>query len=179
MLKWKVNARARRRCRRSKVSRKAVDDAQVRRWGSVRSATCRRQRRSQVGRRDARGEVDGSLRQAFGGKSGDKSPQSKAWRTLATASTSVECLIENGLTRIAELPESHVETNMHLIELQLNTMMINLRNPRLAWNIRWVRGHGVGARGRGQSGRGLPHSKPWRNFRCASAGTEPPSLEMA
>jgi hypothetical protein len=55
------------------------------------------------------------------------------------------------LTKIPELPESHVELNMYLIELQLNTIMKSSRSPRLARIVGWVRavgvdsGHGVKA----------------------------------
>jgi hypothetical protein len=59
------------------------------------------------------------------------------------SSLSGQCEEINILTRITESPESHRETIMYLIELQLNTRMKSLENPRLARNVGWASATGV------------------------------------
>jgi len=51
------------------------------------------------------------------------------------------------LTRIAEIPESRLEMDMHLPEPQWNTIVKNLRNPRFAEIADWLGVVGVGSRG--------------------------------
>ena len=85
----------------------------------------------------------------------------------------------NTLTRITEIAESHVETNVYLAEPQLNTMMKSSRSPRLARIVGWVRAGGVGSEGEVKAVEGYRSPSPGGRSQGFSTGTEPHSYAQS